>query len=85
MSEIDVLRKDIDRLDKEIADLLVARFAVVREIGEVKKRDGIPVTNAGREEVVIQKVRSATAVPEEKSALEAIYRKVIEESKNLEK
>ena len=85
MSEIDVLRKDIDRLDKEICDLLIARFAVVRGIGEVKKRDGIPITNAGREEVVIARVRSTSAVPEEKDALERIYRKVIEESKNLEK
>ena len=85
MSEIDVLRKDIDRLDKEICDLLIARFAVVRGIGEVKKRDGIPITNPGREEVVIARVRSNTAVPEEKDALERIYRKVIEESKNLEK
>ena len=40
MSELDVLRKDIDRLDKEIAELLLSRFAVVKEIGEVKKRDG---------------------------------------------
>ena len=85
MSEIDVLRKDIDRLDAEIADLLLARFEVVREIGAVKKRDGIPVTNEGREDAVIQKVRSAATKEEEKDALEAIYRKVIEESKNLEK
>ena len=85
MSEIDVLRKDIDRLDKEICDLLLARFAVVRGIGEVKKRDGLPITNAGREEVVIAKVRSAATALEEKNALERIYRKVIEESKNLEK
>ena len=47
MSELDVLRKDIDRLDKEIAELLLARFAVVKEIGEVKKRENIPVTNTG--------------------------------------
>ena len=84
MSEIDVLRKDIDRLDKEIADLLVARFAVVRGIGEIKKRDGIPVTNTGREEIVIAKVRSAATAEEDKNALEGIYRKVIEESKKLE-
>ena len=85
MSELDVLRKDIDRLDKEICDLLVARFAVVKEIGSVKKRDGIPVTSAGREEVVIAQVRAATTDAAEKDALEAIYRTVIERSKTLEK
>ena len=85
MSEIDVLRKDIDRLDKEIADLLVARFEVVREIGAVKKRDGIPVTNAGREEVVIQRVRSSATDDATKDALEKVYRTVIEQAKTLEK
>ena len=85
MSEIDVLRKDIDRLDKEIADLLVARFAVVREIGAVKKRDGIPVTNTGREEVVIQRVRSSATDERVKDALEKVYRTVIEQAKTLEK
>ena len=85
MSEIDVLRKDIDRLDKEICDLLLARFAVVRGIGEIKKREGLPILNAGREEVVIQKVRANATATEEKDALEGIYRKVMEESKKLEK
>ena len=85
MSELDVLRKDIDRLDKEICDLLVARFAVVKEIGAVKKKAGIPVTNAGREEAVIARARSASTLPEEKDALEAVYRTVIAEAKNLEK
>ena len=84
MSELDVLRKDIDRLDKEICDLLVARFAVVKEIGSVKKRDGIPVTNAGREEVVIARARAATTDAAEKDALERVYRAVIAASKDLE-
>ena len=84
MSELDVLRKDIDRLDKEIGDLLVSRFAVVKQIGEIKKREGIPVTNTGREAVVIERARSASQDAGEKEALERIYRTVIEESKKLE-
>jgi len=85
MSELDVLRKDIDRLDHEIAELLLSRFAVVREIGEIKKRDGIPVTNAGREEVVIAQVRACALDTAEKGALEKVYRAVIQASKDLEK
>ena len=85
MSELDVLRKDIDRLDHEIAELLLARFAVVKEIGAVKKRDGIPITNAGREEAVIAAVRSRALDLAEKDALERVYRAVIQASKDLEK
>ena len=85
MSELDVLRKDIDRLDHEIAELLLARFAVVKEIGAVKKRDGMPITNAGREEIVIAGVRSRALDLAEKDALEKVYRAVIQASKDLEK
>lgn len=85
MRELEVLRKDIDGLDKEISELLLNRFAVVREIGEVKKKAGIPVTNEGREAIVIEKVRANAMNAEEKDALEAIYRTVIAESKKLER
>lgn len=85
MSEIDVLRKDIDAIDERIADLLLSRFAVVKEIGAVKKREGIPITNAGREEAVIAKVRSFALDSGEKDALESVYRAVIQASKDLEK
>ena len=84
MRELEVLRKDIDRLDKEIADLLLARFAVVKEIGAVKKREGLPVTNAGREEVVISRVRSCAIEEGDKNALEGVYRAIIAEAKKLE-
>ena len=84
MSELDVLRKDIDRLDKEIAELRLSRFAVVKEIGEVKKRENLPVTNTGREAVVIAEVRACALDSAEKDALEAVFRTVIAESKKLE-
>jgi len=84
MRELEVLRKDIDLLDKQIAELLLSRFAVVKEIGAVKKREGLPVTNAGREEVVIARVRSCALEEEEKNALEAVYRTIIAEAKKLE-
>jgi len=85
MSELDVLRKDIDRLDKEIAELLLSRFDVVKEIGAVKKRENLPITNVGREEEVISKVRSIALDPADKDALETAYRAIIAASKGLEK
>ena len=84
MSELDVLRMDIDRLDKEISELLLSRFAVVKEIGEVKKRDGIPVTNTGREAVVIAQARACALDEKEKDALESVFRAIIAASKTLE-
>ena len=85
MRDLDTLRKEIDALDERIAELLLARFAVVREIGEVKKAEGLPVTNAGREEVVIERVRSHAEEREEQDALEKVYRTIILASKDLER
>ena len=84
MSELDVLRKDIDVIDERIADLLVSRFAVVKEIGEVKKRDGIPVTNEGREQEVIKNARAFALDAAEKDGVERVFRAIIAASKTLE-
>ena len=56
----------------------------MREIGAIKKRDGLPVTNSGREEVVVEKARSHALTAGEKAAMETVYRAVIAASKTLE-
>ena len=85
MRDLETLRKEIDKLDEGIAELLLARFALVREIGEVKKKEGLPITNAGREEVVIERARSHAEIPSEKDALEKVYRAIIQAAKDLER
>ncbi len=42
-------RKEIDGIDREIAELLEKRFDLVREIGRVKEKEGLPVADAARE------------------------------------
>ena len=79
------MRKEIDGIDREVAALLSRRLDLVREIGEVKKAQGLPVLNAAREAVVLEKVRAAASESQKKDALETIYRAVMEESKKLEK
>jgi len=84
MKDLETLRKEIDSIDREVAALLSRRLDLVKEIGEVKKAQGLPVLNAAREAIVLEKVRAAATEPQKKDALEAIYRAVMEESKKLE-
>ena len=52
------LRAEIDRIDQEILDLLVARSAVVRTIGEVKgdRLDGRPALRPAREAQILRRL-----------------------------
>ena len=84
MKDLETLRREIDETDAEICALLSKRFAVVREIGEVKKQKGLPVLNEGREKVVLEKVRSRALSESEASALAEVYKTIMTEAKKLE-
>lgn len=43
-----MLRREIDRIDNELLEVLSKRMQVCREIGRYKKEHGIPVVQAGR-------------------------------------
>lgn len=55
MSEIDLLRIEIDDIDQELTKLLERRLNVAEKIAEYKKEQELPILDESREEVVIQK------------------------------
>ena len=48
MTELEKHRENIDRLDKQLIDLLTERFLYSRKIGEIKGREGISVLQSER-------------------------------------
>ena len=48
--DLSELRKKLDQIDNDILDLLEARIATCREIGNVKRENGIDVYVPSREE-----------------------------------
>ena len=84
MRDLETLRKEIDKVDEEIAALLSKRFDVVKEIGAVKKALSLPVLNAKREALVLEKAASRMDSEEKAAAVRKVYRTIIEESKALE-
>lgn len=82
--ELKVLRDKIDALDREIARLLAERFAVVREIGEVKKALSLPVLNEAREAIVLEKVSAEAGDDRTAEAIRRVYRAVMDAAKTLE-
>ena len=53
MSELKKARQEIDKIDREMAELFCRRMQVVEEISDYKMAHGLPVTDHEREELVV--------------------------------
>ena len=47
------VRNDIDRIDKELLKLFTERMQCAERVAEIKRKAGIPVLNAAREQVIL--------------------------------
>ncbi|MEK6940084.1 MAG: chorismate mutase [Nanoarchaeota archaeon] len=52
--ELDGLRRKIDGIDAHLLQLLAQRLTIGKEIGEYKKKHGLPIQNKGREKEIIK-------------------------------
>lgn len=81
---IEKLRKDINRIDEEILELLKKRIELAKQIGEVKKEIGIESFDLTREKEVIKRVleKNQGVFPEE--ALKIIYSEIIKACRSIQ-
>ncbi len=77
VSELDLLRKEIDRIDEEILKLLNKRAEVALKIGEIKKAHNAPVYVPGRERAVLDRLVELNRGPFPNEALRYIFREII--------
>ena len=69
-------RREVDRIDREILQLIGQRLNVARSIGEAKQKTGAAVYSPQREEQLLRSLtEAAPAIPA--SGLRAIYREII--------
>ena len=54
--ELNELRNQIDQIDKEMAVLFEKRMKIVKQIGEYKKENNLPILDKKREEEVIERI-----------------------------
>lgn len=53
MDEILSLREEIDAIDRKMADLFAKRMECAGRIAAYKRQNGLPITDAGRENAMI--------------------------------
>jgi chorismate mutase len=77
----DRLRREVDRLDREIVRLLAQRLVLAVEIGRAKARAGRPIRSLQREAEVLAEVRKAAeGLDLDPDVAERVFRVVLEES-----
>ena len=80
MRDLNELRAEIDRLDREIVSLLCTRMSASAEVAEYKRVNNLPVLDKAREDALLEKIGMAA---EEKYAayVLAIYETILAESR----
>jgi chorismate mutase len=76
MEEIEILRRNIDKIDDKIVDLLNMRAELVVEIGNIKKKRGLKVLHPQREEEILERVKEKSILLKSTS-IEAIWKEIL--------
>ena len=79
------LRQIIDFLDDQMLDLLVQRFAVSIEIGEIKASSGINIGDPNREQEIINRLANKLEGKLDRDDIAAIFGPIYHISKKLQK
>ncbi|MBR0026147.1 MAG: chorismate mutase, partial [Clostridia bacterium] len=60
IKDLNQCRKEIDRVDDQIAELFRERMEIALDVAKYKKEHGLPVTNRAREREILARVTEKT-------------------------
>jgi chorismate mutase len=81
---LEQFRKEVDRIDSEIAALLVKRINLIIEVGMIKGWLGIPTYDAKREKEIEKNIEYKDDAIIDKT-LKNIYERIIDESRAIQR
>lgn len=79
------LRNDIDKIDREIINLLEKRMDISKSVGDYKEKNNIPVLNINREMEVLNSIASISKNKEYTKQLTDVYIAIMKGSRSLQK
>ncbi|HEX8202248.1 MAG TPA: prephenate dehydratase, partial [Isosphaeraceae bacterium] len=79
------LRAEIDRIDRELVDLLNRRAEIAARIGQLKDQQGLEVWSQAREEEVLARVLTASSGPLPGETLRRIFRELMSGARALQR
>lgn len=84
-NRLGLLRKEIDRINDELLDLLNRRVRTAMKIGVIKAQNNLPVSDRSREQEIIRSLVAKNPGPIDSKGVRAIFKSVIMETKRIER
>ncbi|MCY0858945.1 MAG: chorismate mutase [Sulfolobaceae archaeon] len=82
MEEINLYREKIDEIDQQILQLLKSRIELAKKIGEIKRKNGLPILDETREQNKINELNEfATRIGLPSKLVNEVYREIIKWSR----
>jgi len=85
MNKLIDLRGKIEKTDEKIAELLIERFILVKNIGKIKEKNGIPVHHKNRGEELLNNVLKKTKNTIIKGFMKKIFQFIFKQSRKIQK
>lgn len=82
--KIEDWRIRIDEINDELIALLNKRATYATEIGKLKKELGLPVFDASREQLILDRVGEMTKGPLTSESIKKIFQVIMEETRKVE-
>jgi chorismate mutase len=83
--DIEDWRKEIDKIDEQLVELLNRRSQCAIEIGRIKRKLKLPIYSPEREAEVIEHVVSLNGGPLDCDAIKRLFERIIDESRSIER
>lgn len=84
-NKINKLRKEIDRIDQDLIDLLKNRLSIAKEIGQVKASNLLSINDIDRENKIIKNLSIKANNDLKEEDISNIFKLIFSISKNLQK
>ena len=79
------LRSEIDRIDKDLVELLNRRSEMAVQIGQIKQAQGLDIWASSREDEVVARALEASKGPLPHETLRLIFRELMSSSRSLQR
>ncbi|MFX0032320.1 MAG: chorismate mutase [Candidatus Hodarchaeota archaeon] len=80
--KLEQIRKEIDKIDDNIVDLLNNRGELVLKIGKIKKEHNLKTKQSNREIEIMKRIQSRSTFY--KKSISAIWKKIIKASRKIQ-
>ena len=84
-TDIIEIRKEIDKIDSKIVEILNERANYAKNIGSIKKKKDYPIFEGKREKLISERIEKINSGPLSTNALLNIYSSIIKEMREIQK